>query len=216
MHFMLNLLIAMMRVFLFVLTFSAVMLQVETPSAQTPVPEIQVTSPLPGSALQGSVAINGSTDLTGFQSSEVSFSYPNGGPANWFLIQQSHSSVKGGILSVWDTSKIADGNYTLRVQVMLADGSKFEKIVADLRVRNYSAIETETPTPLQVIQITPVVKLTPTIATVTPQLTPTELPGNPAGMRPVELVFNMALGISFTVILFGLLGLYRWLRGKSH
>ena len=211
MRFMLNLPIAMMRVFLFLLTFSAVMLQ-----AQTPAPEIQVTSPLPGSALQGSVAITGSTDLPGFQSFEVSFSYPNGGPANWFLIQQSHSSVKGGILSVWDTSKIADGNYTLRVQVLLTDGSKVEKIVPDLRVRNYSAIETDTPTPAQVVFVTPVVTLTPTVVTGTPQLTPTELPGNPAGMRPIELVFNMALGISFTVVLFGILGLYRWLRGKSH
>jgi len=60
------------------------------------------------------------------------------------------------------------------------------------------------------------VTFTPTVVTGTPQLTPTELPGNPAGMRPIELVFNMALGISFTVVLFGILGLYRWLRGKSH
>jgi hypothetical protein len=54
------------------------------------------------------------------------------------------------------------------------------------------------------------------MVTATPRVTPTELPGNPAGMKPVELVFNMVMGISFTLILFGLLAIYRWLRGKTH
>jgi hypothetical protein len=215
---MLNLPIAMMRVMLILLTFFGLILQAQTPTVQTPAPEIPVTSPLPGSALQGAVAITGSTDLPGFQSAEVAFSYAGSGPGDWFLIQQSQSSVTGGILGVWDTSKIADGNYSLRVQVTLADGSKVEKIVPDLRVRNYTAIETSTPTLIQKAQTTPVETMTPIADTATPQPTPTALPANPANMNPVELGFNMILGITATVIVFGLLGLYRWLKanGKSH
>ena len=119
----------------------------QTQGTQTPAPEIQVTSPLPGSALQGAVAISGSTDLPGFRSAEVDFSYADGGPGGWFLIAQSQNSVKAGVLGLWDTSKIADGNYSLRVQVNLTDGSKVEKTVLDLRVRNFTVIETSTPAP---------------------------------------------------------------------
>jgi hypothetical protein len=212
---MLNLQIAMMRVMLILFTFISAVLQTQ----QTPAPEIQVTSPLPGSPLQGVVAISGSTDLPGFQLLEVDFSYLKGGYGGWFLIAQSQSSVKDGVLGVWDTSKIADGNYSLRVQVTLADGSKVEKTVPDLRVRNYTAIETSTPTFIQQTQPALVSTLTPTVAaTYTPQTTPTMLPANPANMNSVEMGFNMILGITAIVIVFGLLGLYRWLKasGRSH
>jgi hypothetical protein len=212
---MLNLQIAMMRVMLILFTFLSALLQ--TP--QTPAPEIQVTNPLAGSALLGAVAISGSTDLPGFKSVEVDFSYLDGGSGGWFLIAQSQSSVKDGVLGVWDTSKIADGNYSLRVQVTLVDGTKVEKIVPGLRVRNYTAIETSTPTLVQQTQSALAATLIPTsAATSTPQPTPTALPANPANMNPVELVFNMVLGITATLIIFGLLGLYRWLKasGRSH
>jgi hypothetical protein len=215
---MLNLPIAMMRVLLILFILGRLILQAQTPSAQTPAPEIQVTSPLAGSALQGAVAISGSTDLPGFQSSEVDFSYLGGGPGGWFLIAQSSSSVKGSVLGVWDTSKIADGNYSLRVQVTLSNGSVVEKVVTDLRVRNYTPIETNTPAPVQKAQPTLAATLTPTPATVTPQAIATSLPANPANMNPIELGYNMILGITATIIVFTILALYRWLKtaGKSH
>ncbi len=174
-----------------------------------------MTSPAPGSALQGAVAITGSTDLPGFASAEVDFSYSGGGTSEWFLIAQSQSSVKNDSLAVWDTSKIADGDYALRVQVTLTDGSTVQKLVTGLRVRNYTAIETDTPAPL--IKTQAIISPTATIpiVTATPRPTPTGLPGNPASMIPGALEFNMILGVMAVVIVFGLLGLYRWLKANS-
>ena len=64
---------------------------------------------------------------------------------NWFLIQYSYEPVENGTLAVWDTSTIADGNYHLRIKVLLTDGRTRETIVSQLRVRNYTAVETSTP-----------------------------------------------------------------------
>jgi hypothetical protein len=183
---------------------------------QTAEPAIQVTSPLPGMALQGSEVITGNTAVPDFQSAEVDFSYIESGPANWFLVQQSQSPVKDSVLAVWDTSKIADGNYRLRVQVFLKGGQVIEKIVPNLRVRNYTTIETSTPTePQSALRITPLITITATVPTGTPQPTPTDLPPNPVQVQPSAVWFNVVLGMSFVSVAFILLGLYLWLKGKG-
>jgi len=216
---MLNLPIAMMRFFVLLLVLSRFVFQATTPLVQTPGPQIQVVSPQAGDALQGSVVVSGSTDLAGFRSYEVAFSYPGAGEGSWFLVEQSQTSVKGGVLGVWDTSKIADGNYLLRIEVALTDGSKVEQVIPDLRVRNYTAIETNTPTPLPVQAATPVpvaVSITPTQATLTPQPTPTNLAPNPLQIQTLDLAFNMTMGISFVVVVFILLGLYLAVKNRGH
>ena len=86
-------------------------------SGETP----EITSPLPGQALQGVVVVNGHTALKNFQSTEVSYSYTSG--SSWFLISQSRNAVEDGRLAVWDTTTITDGDYKLRVQVFLSSGS---------------------------------------------------------------------------------------------
>ena len=212
---MLNLPIAMARVNLWIFAFIGC-LMFGLFQTQTAEPAIQVTAPLAGVALQGSVVITGNTTLPGFQSEEVDFSYIETGPANWFLLQQSQSPVKDGVLAVWDTSKIADGNYQLRVQVFLKNGQVVEKIVPDLRVRNYTTVETSTPTLAQAaFQVSPAVTLSPTAPTGTPMPTPTTLPANPVQVQPSTVWFNIALGISFVTVFFVLLSLYLWLRGRG-
>ena len=216
---MLNLSIAMARVIIILLIYSSLLLA-GTNQAQTAVPGIDVISPLPGAALQGSVVISGSTDLAGFQTAEVAFSYEDTGPANWFLIQQSQDPVKTGTLAVWDTSKIADGNYRLRVQVTFQDGQVLEKTISGLRVRNYTVIETNTPTltiepQVSVSAVTPAATLTPVVLTGTPIPTPTILPPNPAQVQPGGLLFNIIMGVSFIIALFVLLGAYLWFKGRG-
>jgi hypothetical protein len=184
---------------------------------QTAEPAIQVTFPLPGSALQGSVVITGSTFLADFQSAEVDFSYGDSGVENWFLVQQSQSPVKDGVLAIWDTSKIADGNYHLRVQVVQKGGQVSEKIVTGLRVRNYTPIETSTATePQSAAVVTLEDTITPVGPTSTPLPTPTNLPPNPVQIPTASVWFNIALGISFVSVVFILLGIYIWLKGRSH
>lgn len=170
----------------------------------------QVDSPKPGDVLMGKVSIKGSTDVLDFSSSEVSFRYEGDQDETWYLIQQSSDPVKDGTLAVWDTTTIADGIYRLRVSVAFSDNRTVEVIIPNLRVRNYSPVETATPGPsTDLVQQPTEVKLTPTAATLP---TPTNLPDNPAQVTSMRLVISLVQGAAFTIIIFVLLGIYLGLR----
>lgn len=166
---------------------------------------VLISSPRAGDALQGLVIINGNTDVTGFQSAEVAFNYLGGSPQNWFLIQQSKTAIKDGALAVWDTTTIADGSYRLRVQVLLQDGKTLEAVIENLRVRNYTPIETKTPDS-KPIGTAP--GATPTRITITPRSTPSPFPSNPLEIKPVQITFSVVEGIAAAMAGLILLGLY--------
>jgi len=98
------------------------------------------------------------------------------------------------VLAVWDTTMIADGDYRLRVMVTLNDGSPVETIVSNLRVRNYTPLETSLPMTSNMENI----------PTLTPEglfanmvkPTPTELSPNPARVTVKELRRSVILGLS--------------------
>ena len=166
-----------------------------------------IQSPGGGEALQGVVSVSGTSIVPGFRSAEVAFAYQEDPTHTWFSIQQSAQPVENGVLASWDTTTIADGTYQLRLQVVLEDGQVLENLVAGLRVRNYSRVETSTPASPAARQ-----------ATVTP--TPTPLPDfqaapknnlpqptNPAQLDRFDLQ-RSALGgtlIVFSALLVGLL-----------
>ena len=168
-------------------------------SGETP----EITSPLPGQALQGVVVVNGHTALKNFQSTEVSYSYTSG--SSWFLISQSRNAVEDGRLAVWDTTTITDGDYKLRVQVFLSSGSMVEKII-QVRVRNYSLVETATVEPTsEIISARPTTTASPT-AVLRP--TPTDLAPNPAIVSRADLAGSTRLGAVLAVLVLAGLGLY--------
>jgi len=170
----------------------------------------RVESPQPGDVLKGKVSIKGSTDVLDFQSAEVSFRYEDDPGNTWYLIQQSSEAVRDGTLAVWDTTTITDGIYRLRVSVSLSDNRTAEVDIPNLRVRNYSPVETSTPSPsINVVQQPVEIKSTATVASYP---TPTNLPDNPAQVTSVRLIFSLVQGATFTVILFVLLGIYLGLR----
>jgi hypothetical protein len=170
----------------------------------------QVVSPKPGDVLIGKVNVNGSTDVLDFQSAEVSFGYEGDAGDTWYLIQQSSDPVKDGALAVWDTSTIADGSYRLRVSVILSDNRTAEVVIPNLRVRNYSTVETATPGLPAGITAQPT-KIKPT-STVAVYSTPTSLPDNPVQVTSSKLAFSLAQGAAFAVVCFILLGIYLALR----
>ena len=86
------------------------------------------------------------SEIVGFQSAEVAFAYGKDN-STWFLITGSDQPVRDGVLASWDTTTIADGTYLLRVRVNTSDGEVVEVEAKDLRVRNYTPIETSTPRP---------------------------------------------------------------------
>ena len=172
----------------------------------------QVSSPKPGDVLIGKVNITGSTDVLDFQSAEVSFRYEGDTGDTWYLIQQSSDAVKDGTLAVWDTSTIADGIYRLRVSVILTDNRTVEVVIPNLRVRNYSTVETATPGPPANLAGQPT-EIGPTsTATAVAYATPTSLPDNPAQVTSLRLAFSLVQGAAFAAVCFVLLGIYLGLR----
>ena len=126
---------------------------------------VEITAPTSGTPLQGMVSIEGSTLVDSAISWEVTFGYANDSTGSWFLIAEGEEQVTRGELTQWDTTTITDGDYNLRLTVYLQGGRREHYVVNDLRVRNYSPIETITPTPT--------LTSTPYTETPRPSLTPT-------------------------------------------
>jgi hypothetical protein len=183
-----------------------------------------IESPVTGQAVQGSTAIRGSTGIERFQSYEVNFTYEGNPALTWFLIQEGTAPIQDGVLAEWDTTTITDGDYILRLLVTLNDGTQVEAIVNDIRVRNYSPIETETPTP-----IPPLVTLVPGISgglatpsytparTLTPlPMPPTPLPTNPAVITSSQKAQTLGTGAAISIGMLALLGAYLGLHTLFH
>jgi hypothetical protein len=168
-------------------------------------PSIQ--SPGGGEALQGVVLVSGTTDVPGFRRSEVAFAYQNDPTSTWFLIQQSEQPVIESVLANWDTTTIGDGTYQLRLQVVLEDGQVLEQVVAGLRVRNYTQIETNTPVSPAARQATGTLVPTPLSDFQVMPRNITPAPTNPAQLDRMDLQQSALRGtlVVFSALLVGVL-----------
>ena len=171
---------------------------------------ISIENPSAGEALQGIVTITGTNNAQGFGYSEVEFAYSNDSTGTWFLIATNTSPTTGGVLGTWDTTTITDGNYRLRLRVHLEDGSLRDAAIPNLRVRNYTAVETPTPAPTarQPTRV-PTITLTPTLFP-----TPTMLPTNAAILTRSEITWSAGLGGAVAILILAIISLYLWLRRK--
>lgn len=152
--------------------------------------------------LRGKVPVTGHTAVDGFASAELSFADEDN-PTGWFLIRTSSKAVEAGELATWDTTALADGVYRLRLTVTTTDGATQEAVVTGLVVSNGGA-----PTALalsgagdassQGFALLP---------------TPTRGPKNPAAVSKTDLMFYMVRGAILTLAVFGVLGLYIFVRG---
>ena len=75
----------------------------------------RVDVPLAGDEVRGVVGIAGSTDVDGFDFSEVFFGFSPDGA--WFSLGRQTSPVNNQIIANWDTTNIPDGTYRLLVVV---------------------------------------------------------------------------------------------------
>jgi hypothetical protein len=178
-------------------------------------PNVQISAPAPGTPLKGLVSVEGSTLIDGFQSWELTFSYASDTTGTWFLIAEGNAAIDGGELAQWDTTTITDGDYNLRLSVFLEGGRREHYVVENLRVRNYSPIETITPTPSLTptpFTETPLPSQTPTLTqppTETPLPdTPTPLPTNPVTITQGNLNNSLTRGAAGAAAAFVLVGLY--------
>jgi hypothetical protein len=170
--------------------------------------DVIISSPETGSEVEGVVEIHGNVPQADFSTAKVTYSYA-GDDDSWFLITRLDHSVEDGILATWDTSTITDGIYQIRLTVKTVDGAKFESIVTDVRVANYSPLAThpnESETVVALQTYLPVETSTMNAAT--------PLAANPAAISDAEIKKTiLAGGITgaAVVIMFIL-----WLSIKNH
>lgn len=174
---------------------------------------ISILWPQPGQAILGNIEISGNTLVDGYKSAEILFGYANDPADTWFLIDQSNTPIDNGVLANWDTTVISDGNYNIKLAVTLHDGAIFSSIVQDVRVRNYSPIEPDTPMPVintstPELGITPIP--TPTVSPIPSTATP--LPTNPIILTPSDFITGFGRGALITLGLFIFVGIYLGIR----
>ena len=163
------------------------------------VSHISITQPQPNQAIQGIVIILGSTNVRNFSNSTLDFSYHDNPTDTWFPISNSSQGVVNDQLAAWDTTIITDNNYTLRLTVTTQTGQTLTYLVDNIRVRNYSPIETLTPGPpsTQNALSNPVL---PTMQKLTP-MTATPFPTNPVTIQTSDLTRTGLFGI---LLVFGI------------
>ncbi len=187
---------------------------VSTTEAQTASPSI--ASPTRDQALQGQVTITGTTGASNFASAELAFAYVSDPTNTWFVIQTLSQPVEDGSLATWDTTKITDGDYVMRLRVFTTDGA-FQNATVTFAIANYSAPVVASPTPTPTgepsIQIpTPLVVAPSATAAPTEIPTPTPLPPNPAAMQTDLVYGGLGRGALFAVAAFLVLGAILWRR----
>lgn len=185
-----------------------------TAYAQEDSPPIAIQTPGPGQAVQGVVVVRGSTTVEGFESADVSFGHTENPTGTWFPIQTVSAPVTDGALADWDTTTLTDGEYTLRLRVVLESGERLETFVENVRVRNYTPIETSTPAPTSTFR--PALQTTrePTPSPIPPTGTP--LPDNPAEITPNRIGASLLRGGIGAIALITLIGIYLGIRGLIH
>ncbi len=183
----------------------------------TPSPEIVFITPDPGQALQGTVLIVVETNYATAAHIKLSFSYNNDHRDSWFLIQEVQNDNQQELSFAWDTTTITDGEYILRLNV-ITDNDEHIAYVPGLRVRNYSAVETNTPvptsTPAPQDTLAPTATSTRTVTSVPP--TATMLPPNPAQITPNDIGNSIIKGILISLGVLAIFGTYHFIRGRRN
>jgi hypothetical protein len=157
-----------------------------------------ITSPQAGETLRGQVEIQGRIDFPDFASAELSFSYAasDSGDA-WFPIQTFSAPPADSTLAVWDTTLVTDGDYNLRLRIVLQDGSIQDTLVMNLTIRNYTPDPTATLTGIPTVTPTPLFFSQFDSPSLTGQSTPmpvgafptaTPLPTNPAELTTAAIL----------------------------
>jgi hypothetical protein len=171
---------------------------------------VVIYAPLPGQAVQGQIPVDIGVAAPGYARVELQFTYFDSDTNTWFLIAETDQIPFDGVIAHWDTTSITDGEYDLRLVAFKSDGESTTYIVPGLRVRNYSPIETNTPTPILPTmtllpgQFTPQASetATPPAPTITP------FPTNPAIFTESQLAEGVTLGGTIVLAAFAVFGVY--------
>lgn len=168
---------------------------------------LAITSPASGSTISGQVTIIGTTDVAGFVSSQLDFSYASNPTDTWFALQSSSQPGLDAALATWDTTLISDGEYVLRLRAYLSDGT-FQEVIATVRIQNDTpiltptAVVTATPNRLDEGIPTPFLVAASPTPTLTPRPTPTPLPTNAVSLTQTSIYTSFGRGVLVIIGLF--------------
>jgi hypothetical protein len=172
----------------------------------------EISSLEDGQAARGIVPIQGNTQVGAFLSWELNFGYSSDTTGTWFLIAEGDEPIEDGLLSEWDTTRITDGIYNLRLTIFLEGGRRSHTTVEGIRVRNYTPIETNTPIPTFTstpYTLTPLPETPTATATETPvPASPTPLPTNPLVVPTSVFSYSILRGMAGALAFFVIIGLY--------
>ena len=174
----------------------------KTPDTPTPDPQqVYISSPLEGSLVQGTVNITGKTDVRGSSGYDLEFAFEQNPAETWFLISRDTQPVLDSQLAEWDTNSLTDGDYSLRLRVFFLDGSWRDFVVPSIKVRNYTAPQTEVPSATS--QLVPsMIPTSTSTSTRTPMPTPSPFPQNVAELSKSQVLTSLGRGALFTLLLF--------------
>lgn len=173
--------------------------------------QVEISSPSPGDAVQGTVPIIGTSSVNGFLSYQVEFSIENDTSENWFNITTSEQAIENSVLIEWDTNSLTDGEYKLRLTVLRKDNDPIVFMVNDLRIRNYSPVETSTVGPTQTL----VPGQIPTTTSTAVAPTPTNLPNNSLILPRNGIQSAIIFGVGLAGTTYILFGIYAYIKSRS-
>jgi len=144
--------------------------------------QVQITSPEMNAQVRGVIAILGSASVPNFQFYKIEYGVgPN--PSQWALIGTMRDApVMNGQLEVWDTSKVPDGVYSLRLHAVKKDGNYEEFFVRQVSVVNSGPSPTASPTP------EPTMSVTPTPDTMAPTPGAPAVDGTPKATATLQII----------------------------
>jgi hypothetical protein len=114
------------------------------PAAAQGCANVAVRSPLGGDAVRGVVRVLGSARIDAFQFYKLEWA-PAQAPESWSAVSDVRTEpVVNGLLDQWDTTRLPDGRYRLRLVVVDARADEVcRAIVDDLQVANRATPEAE-------------------------------------------------------------------------
>jgi hypothetical protein len=190
---------------------------------------VALESPVPGSVVSGDVEVRGQAQISDLQFYKVEYSLQ--GRDQWTLIGTDviRRPGVGGLLVLWQTNTVKDGDYILRLRAVNSSGNYCEVLGGPLTVANQASPtdSAEEPAPTE----TPVLTAVPPQPTATPRPTvrvevapiqntsgalptrnsPLDIPG--LNMNAMIAFFLFGVLVMFTVMIF--LGVVMLLRRFS-
>jgi hypothetical protein len=172
---------------------------------------VAITSPGPEEVLRGEVSISGRVDVPSFVSARLEFGYVSNPTDTWFIIQSFSQPVPDSTLATWDTTRITDGSYILRLRVAFEDGT-IQEATVPVQVGNdllptATSEPTSTPLPESALLPTPFLLAASPTPTELPRSTPTPLPPNPVALEGRQVFTSLGRGALVILGLFALAGL---------